>query len=434
MSFLAYLLKHKLFRNVSAYTGFNILGGAIPFLLLPVLTRYLEPSDYGIVSTFQVLLEALIVFVGMSAHGIVTVNYFMVEKDELKRFVGNVVFLQFISASIITVLMFLFKEPLARFIKYPVDWIVFVVPVALFNVWFTLALTFWRVEQRPIPYGITQVSWVLFNAALSLMLVIVFGMKWNGRILGIAISTCIFGIYGILMMVKRSYLAIVPQRRYISEVLSFCLPLIPASLGWWATNGIDRIFINLMVDVTATGVYTVGYQVGMIIGLLANSFNQAWSPFLFEKLKENRYATKIKIVKLTYLIFGAIVGGALILSYASPYFLKIFVGKSYQSAYVYVIWVALGYGFNGMRFLVLNYIYYVKKTYVLSWVPFLSAGINIGLNFLLIKAKGPLGAAQSTTISFAVAFILTWILSARVYPMPWLEVFSGKNGKKKGMV
>ena len=45
-----------------------------------------------------------------------------------------------------------------------------------------------------------------------------------------------------------------------------------------------------MVNVAATGLYSVGYQVGMIIGLLANSFNLTWSPFLYEKLKENNYS------------------------------------------------------------------------------------------------------------------------------------------------
>jgi O-antigen/teichoic acid export membrane protein len=179
-----------------------------------------------------------------------------------------------------------------------------------------------------------------------------------------------------------------------------------------------------MVNVAATGIYTVGYQIGMIIGLLANSFNQAWAPFLFEKLKQDNYSTKIKIVKVTYIFFGAIIAGSVIISVISPYFLAIFVGESYQTAYIYVIWVALGYGLNGMRFMVVNYIYYVKKTHIMAWVPFVSAIINVGLNYLLIKKNGPVGAAQATTVSFGVAFILTWWLSAKVYEMPWLKVFN----------
>jgi len=69
--------------------------------------------------------------------------------------------------------------------------------------------------------------------------------------------------------------------------------------------------------------------------------------------------------------------------------------------------------------MVVNYIFYVKKTYILAWVTFFSAGINIILNYFFIKANGAIGAAQATTITFFVQFIIVWILSAKVYKMPW---------------
>ncbi|GAI91605.1 unnamed protein product, partial [marine sediment metagenome] len=57
--------------------------------------------------------------------------------------------------------------------------------------------------------------------------------------------------------------------------------------------------------------------------------------------------------------------------------------------------------------------------YILAWITLMSAVINIGLNYFLIKANGAIGAAQATTITFFISFILTWILSAKVYQMPW---------------
>jgi Na+-driven multidrug efflux pump len=54
------------------------------------------------------------------------------------------------------------------------------------------------------------------------------------------------------------------------------------------------------------------------------------------------------------------------------------------------------------------------------FTSFLSAGINVILNYFFIKANGAIGAAQATIVTFLIIFILTWILSARVYKMPWL--------------
>jgi len=82
-------------------------------------------------------------------------------------------------------------------------------------------------------------------------------------------------------------------------------------------------------------------------------------------------------------------------------FCQAFVSQNFYSAYKYVLWIALGYAFQGMYFMVVNYIFYGKKTYILAWVTFTSAGINIVLNYFFIK------------------FILVWILSSKAYKMPW---------------
>lgn len=282
-----------------------------------------------------------------------------------------------------------------------------------------MALTLWQVEQKPLPYGIFQISQAVLNVTLSLILVVVLNWRWQGRLLGIIIASIIFGFIGLFVIYTRKYIKLTFNKAYIKDALFFGIPLIPHALGGWVRASIDRFFINSMVNVAETGIYTVGYQVGMMIGLLATSFNQAWSPFLFEKLKENNSAVKIRIVKFTYLYDAGIIVLALALSLVAPWFLELFVSKNYHSAYKYVFWIAMGYAANGMYFMVVNYIFYAKKTYILAWITFISAGINVILNYFLIKANGAIGAAQAMTVSFFVNFILTWILSAKVYNMPW---------------
>jgi len=53
------------------------------------MTRYLTPTDYGIVATFNVLLAVMVAFVGLSMNGAVNVNFFKLNKDELKKYIGN---------------------------------------------------------------------------------------------------------------------------------------------------------------------------------------------------------------------------------------------------------------------------------------------------------------------------------------------------------
>lgn len=361
------------------------------------------------------------VFVGLNMYGAVAVNFFKIDKQKLKVYIGNTIFITSISFVLTFSIICILKNSLSHLIKFPESWLPIIVVVALSQSIFTLTLTLWRVEQKPLPYGLFQILQTILNVGLSLVFVVGFSWKWQGRLLGIIITSIVFAFIGAFIIYKREYINFSLNKGYIKDALLFGIPLIPHALGGWIMTGIDRIFINSMVDIAATGIYTVGYQVGMIIGLLATSFNLAWSPFLFEKLKENNYSTKIKIVKFTYLYGVGIIALALILSFIAPFFLKFFVDKSFYSAYKYVPWIALGYAANGMYFMVAHYIFYVKKTYVLAWITFFCACVNIILNYFLIKANGAIGAAQATTISFFLMFFMVWTLSVKVYPMPWFS-------------
>jgi len=415
-----YIFKHKLFKNTFIYAGTNVINKAIPFFLLPIMTRYLSPTDYGVVATFNVLLAVMVVFVGLNMHGAVNVNFFKLNKDELKEYIGNLLSILFASFILVFIIVYILKSYFSFFTKFPENWISFIVLIALCRSIYSINIGLWQVEQKSLPYGLFQISRTILNVSSSVIFVVLLCWGWQGRILGVIITSVIFGLLSIFVIYKREYIRFSFNKKYIKDALLFGIPLIPHALGGWIVTGIDRIFINSMVGVAATGIYTVGYQVGMIIGLLAHSFNLAWSPFLFEKLKENNHFTKMKIVKFTYLYNVGIILLALGLSFIAPYFLKFFVSENFYFSYKYVLWIALANAFGGMYFMVVNYIFYVKKTYILAWVTFFSAGINIVLNYFFIKANGAIGAAQATTLTALLQFSLTWILSARCFKMPWL--------------
>jgi O-antigen/teichoic acid export membrane protein len=411
---------HTLVRNSAVYAGSSVARNAIPLLLIPVLTRFLSPADFGTVALFEVTLAMGLVLVGLNMHGAIGVNFFRIDRTELRVYIGNVILVSIVASVVMLGLALLalqilpFKIPVV-----PTRWIPLIALAAFSQVLVSIALTLWQVEQRPIPYGLFQILLTALNVGLSLLFVVTFGWGWRGRVLGIVIASIAFGAVSFLVLYRMWCVRLTARREYIKDALMFGIPLVPHALGNWILTGIDRIFIASLVGIGATGVYTVGYQVGMIVGLVATSFNQAWSPFLFQKLKEDDARSKVRIVKFTYGYFVAIAAFAVILGFIAPWFLAIFVGPRFRGAYQYVIWIALGYAANGMYLMVAHYVFYAKKTHLLAGVTFISAIANILLNFLLIRANGPIGAAQASTVSFAISFVLTWILAARVYDMPW---------------
>jgi len=399
--------------------GANILNSAVPFLMLPVLTRYLTREDYGIVAMFGVLVSVTAPFVGMASQGAVNRQYFEKDKVDFPEYVANCLLILAASTLIVCGFLWLFADFITNLVSFPAQWL-WCVPVFCVLQYVTrVVLLLWRVRMMPLQYGLYQILLTITNLAVSVWLVVGLGMKWEGRIAGQLVALLIFGVIGIGLLLKGKWVLFRLNWKYIRHALGFGIPLLPHELGAWAISMADRVFITRMVGLADTGVYTVGYQIGMLIGLMQSSFHLAWVPWLFSELKKDNAAAKLKIVKFTYIYFGVILMSAVVLGLAAPWFLGVFLGKEFHGSTNFVLWIALGYAFDGMYKMVACYIMYVQKTAMLGMMTGLTALINIILNYILISRYGAIGAAQATTLSFFVCFVLTWLASSRVYEMPY---------------
>lgn len=413
------IFKSKLFMSAYIYTLSNVINSAIPFFLLPILTRYLTPLDYGIVSMFGVLVSFVTPFTGLSIHGAISRVYYERDSIDIKVYVGNCLFILLISTIIVGLFFYFFSDIISEVSSVPsqILWMVVIISSAQFVS--NIVLVLFQVQEKPIYFGLYSISQSALNMLLSITFVVIVGLSWNGRLYAQFFTFLFFLIISLIVLIKNNLVKFEYNRKYIEHALKFGIPLVPHALSGVIISFTDRIFITNMIGVEATGIYTIGYQIGMIINLLSSSFNQAYVPWLFSKLKENIQETKRKIVKLTYGYFIVIFLIAIILSTAAPYLLKYLVGNEFNESGKFVIWIALGYAFNGMYLMVTNYIFYVQKTVYLMIITVVSAIINIILNYILIKKNGSIGAAQATTLVYLVKFILTWILSSRIYNMPW---------------
>lgn len=408
-----------LFKNTFIYVLTEIINKAVPFLLLPILTIYLSPSDYGIVATYGAFTSILAVFVHLSLVGAVNVNFFKFSKEQLKIYIANVLVIISVSALICLAIIYIFQNQLSLKLEIPSIWLFLGLFVTISQFLTTLNLGLWQVEQQPKYFGIYQISLMLTNTSMVLILVVGLGMGWEGQLIGQAIATILFSLLSFRFIYRRGYLQFTFNKGYIKDALKFGVPLIPHTLSGWFRTGVDRIFLTTFIGSSATGIYSVGYQFGLIIGIIAVAFNQAYSPYLYRKLNNITLNDKLKLVKFTYAYFAGILllAGAisLIMSWAITHFLN----ERYLDSKEVIPWVTFGYAFQGMYFMVVNYIFYVKKTYGLAAITFFGGLIHVALSYLLIKESGSIGAAQATTISFFITFILVWLLSSKLYPMPW---------------
>ena len=408
-----------LLRSAGTYGFFSLINNAIPFFLIPVLTRYLSPEEYGYVSVFSILLSLACAIGGCNFAGAYSRAYFAEDRFNAPIYFGTVVIGTLIIGVIITVLVIFFQQPIANLFSFPALWLWLVPVAATARCINDTILVHWQVRNQPFQYGLFINLRTIFQASISIILVIIVNLNWQGQIFAIVIAPLLFTPIGLAIMSYNSNIVFSINKAYLRHAVYFGAPLIPHALAGILNSSINRIFISKMVGMAETGLFTVGFQIGSVIMLIATAFNQAYTPWLFSRLKLKSKLLNIKIVKITYIYFIIILLCTFVFSFSAPWFLSYFVGKSFQSSYVYITWIAIGFAFNGMYYMVVNYIFYAEKTHYLAVATVCMSIFNIPLNYVLIKINGPIGAAQATTVTSFLTFLLVWYISSKVYNMPW---------------
>jgi O-antigen/teichoic acid export membrane protein len=274
-------------------------------------------------------------------------------------------------------------------------------------------------EGRAVAYGALQLTQTAISIGFSIWLVVGLKLGWRGGIAAQVVAICATGLLAGWLLHTQGWVRwkIVPA--YIRNALGFGVPLIPHTMGATLIAMTDRVLIAKLVGVAEMGVYTVGYQVAMVIALLQNSFNQAWVPWAYKALKRGGITGKREMVRITYIYFVVILLAAGALAVIAPTILRYAVDRRYADATKYVFWIGLGYAFNGMYKMVSVHIFYHAKTHWLAGVTAFTAVLNVGLIYWGVRMTGAVGAAQATAAAFFVSFALTWLLSQKVQPLPW---------------
>lgn len=413
------MISKELMKSASIYTGSNILTSAIPFLLLPILTRVLSPADYGIVAMFGIMVSIFAAFTGLNTHGAISIRFFEQERIYLPQYVASCLLILLLSTSVVLLCTYLFKGVLASLSSVPEEWLMIAVLVAAMQFVVLVRLSLWQVSKQAWKYGAMQVGQSGLNSGLSLWFILVVGLAWEGRTLAIVIASPIVLIIAFTSLWRDGLIRSSINLKYIKDALRFGVPLIPHTLGALLIAAIDRIMVTNLLDVSQTGVFTVALQIGMVLSLLTGAFNQAYAPWLFKHLKSRDGAQKIQIVRYTYLYFVVVGCIALTLGQLAPVILSVLVGKDFRAGASIVITVAAGFAFGGMYYMVTNYIFFAGATARLAFITLTSGVINVVITYLLISKHGLAGAGYGFMISQAVLFLGTWFLAHRVYPMPW---------------
>lgn len=401
------------------YIVASVLAAGISFLLLPVLTHYLSPAEFGLVGIFQSLYTMFLATSGLGIAGAIVRQSYDVDAKGVGVYIFNALLILIATTVSLLVILWLGGGYVADWLKIPGEYFLYALLAADMVFILNILLGQFQVAQKPVQYGMTQVSHSLLNILFSLVGVIILSAGALGRIGGIVLAAVLFGMFALIMLRATGRIIYQINTGDMRSALRYGVPLLPHELGTFFINWLSLFIINMKLDGSSVGLYLLAFQVSMVLGVICDAFNRAYVPWLFSVLKTDHPESRIHLVKLTYIYFAVLIAIITLSFSVSQWFVSIAFDDKYGEVAWMIGWLVLGQALGGAYLMVTNYIVYMRRTERLSVITLLGSAVNVTLLFGLIPSFGLQGAILAFVTARGVVFAMTWYSAQRLVPMPW---------------
>jgi len=421
----------KFLKQLSLYTLVGIISAGINFFIMPVLSHYLLPGDYGMLSLFNTYITILIPIVSISAYSILSVDYF---KQKNKKVYASqftsIQIIPFFNTALLSIIVWSFYGSFADDLELKgtgVKWGFIILALTLLNIYYEQFIQFLIIQKKAGAFAFFSLVKVGIEVGLTFYFIVWRGWNWEGRMYSWLIVSVVFFVIALIYFYSQGLLKGPVRFHYIREAILFGSPLVLHGIGKFVVNQSDRLFIVKMISLEQAGIYNVGYTVGSLVMIAVNAFFNFYTPFLMERLADVTEERRLQIVKMSYYYILGCILLLLIMLLATPLFFRWFIDPRYSGGAKYVFWVALGYCFWGGYMLFSGFIFYLKKSRILGWLAIFNVATNLFFNYFFIKACGAIGAAYATALSFFLLMLLVAIITQKLLPMPWRNVRAAKS-------
>jgi O-antigen/teichoic acid export membrane protein len=409
----------ELLRHSAVYGLGSIVSRVLAVVLLPVYTRYLSPSDYGLIETLIALSAVLTALVAQGMKSAFFRFYFDSAEPGRRLLVVRTAFWYVLAASTAVSVG-------GIALASPISWLLFgthshtgLVIAAFIGLWAALnyeqMTSLFRVEQRSGAFVTATLANVLVTIAATLLLVVVFDQGPLGVLVGNFTGTLI--VYAALLVYSRHALGLQFDRSLYRAMNRFGLPLVPSAVALWLTNFSDRFFLVKLTDAHEVGLYSIGVRVASAIVLLLTAFRMAWPAFAYS-IEDDREARRTYSFVLTYVVYVCC-WLALALGLLAPWIVKVITTRPFYPAQNVVAPLAFGVAAFGAYVVVQIGTGRARQTRSNWLVTGAAAALNVALNFALIPPYGRMGAAIATVSAYSALFVgMAW-RAHRVFPVPY---------------
>lgn len=409
-----------LVKHTFIYASGIWAGKAIAFLMIPIYTRCLTPVDYGILEMIGRTTDiiALVTCMGM-ASALLRFHAEAKSDMERRRVVSTAITFAAGLGVLCAALLLMFAAPLSQLIlgsaRYSTYFRLGFVAMGM-EVCVAVPMVLLRMHERSALFTGINLGRLLVALSLNIYMLVVLRMG----VMGVMISTVVGISLVVLVLMGACWRSWRPglDTRLLRVMLAYSLPLVPCSFVMFVLTFGDRYFLRAYCGLGVLGVYSLGHRICMVMpALVMEPLGFAWTPVVFT-LADRPDAGALYARYFNGFMF-CVVFACLWLSALSRDLIRIMADSGYHDAYKVVPVVTLGMTFWAASSVFETGIMLKKKTYYRTMGHALAALIVVCAYVLLIPRYGAMGAAWATVCGFAAMAASIYLLSRRLYYIPY---------------
>ena len=386
---------------------FNILStvllNGIALFTAPIFSRLLPDSSYGLVSICNVWVSIIAIVFTLQTQGTLVNARVEYDEEKQRRYHSSALTLSICVYALCSAIVLVFLGPVAGLLKLPKTLVVLILIQAFGTFCINFLNTKYVYEFKAGRNMFLSLGVTLTALALSLIFVLNLpeGNRHLGRISALSLT------YGGIGLGACIYVLAKGRTFFNREFWKFCIVLaIPSvfhNLSDLILGQSDKVMIQQLLNEDVLGQYSLGWKFGNVMFIIFAALNKTWAPFFFEDMK-NGEGEKVRTKASNYLEVFTVLSMGFILLSREVY--HVFADREYWSSTAIIPLFVASYYIGFLCTFPVNYEYYRKKTKVVALVTIISALVNIGLNYVLIRRVGMAGAALATVVSHCLQLLL----------------------------
>lgn len=412
----------KQLAGETAIYGFSsILARVLNFLFVPIYTRMLTQVQYGVVTEFMAYIAILqvILVLGLETGCFRFANK---EGEDPRRVYSGALLAVFGLNLAFLAVMVAFSGPISAALGYEgyKRLIIYVAAILFCDSITAILFAKLRQEHKAVKFAVLKTVKILTETGANLVLFFIYPARpdFTYPIFAIFVS-CVLCLALFVPDILR--LRLVWDRGVVKRMLGYSLPLMIAALPGVANDFLDRVLFRFFDTSSeqwqaSLGVYQAAVKLAVIMNLFIQMFRYAAEPFFFQRAKDKNSKELYAIVMEYFtafcgLVFLGVVGYIDIIC--------LFLGERFRSGIGVVPIMLLSYMLLGMLFNVSMWYKLSNHTKIAIGITLFGLVITTVVNVVFMPTYSYWASAFGHLASYFCMFVISAVLGARLYPIPY---------------